>query len=745
MKRTIALGLAAVMVAATLASCGAASSSTPASSTAAPAAGPSGTFTASADGFGGPVSVTLTLENGKITASEIVGDSETASIGGAALETLQQQLVDANSAEIDGVAGATVTSNAVKSAASAALAAANGETAAISYQAGTYTESAMGRNAALTVEVTFSENSIESVNVTDHAETMTVAGVALERIPAQIVEHQTTKVDAVTGATVTCNAIKSAVNAAIEKAGVSPASLPEAYATAGEAIEDTADIIVVGGGGAGMSAATAALQNGASVILIEKTAMLGGNTVVCGGVLNAADADWAAQFDVQTGEVDSLNLFLNMDPETLPEEYRADLITLKGQIKEYLAGDTSKHFDSVEFYTLQTYYYGLRQSLDGDTVYGDYSLVSAMTENAMDTVAWLEGMGMVWQEDVTQAVGGMWRRGHNPSMPKGSEYVAVLEKAITGQGGIVMYETSGESLIQDASGRVVGVNAVKADGTPVTLHANKGVVLATGGYGNNLALVQQTDNYWGNIPDDIGCTNVSGTTGEGMTMATEIGAATTGTEYTQLMAVADPESGDLFTGLLPKSTANYIFVNTDGNRFINECEARDVLAAAAIENGGTFYMIADIDIAEDARWLSNWEEEVERGNTIMADTLEELADKMGYNAEQKANFLKSMENYNSYVDAGSDPECGKTAFDMKVDTAPFFASARKPAIHHTMGGLTINSTANVLDTNGDIIDGLFAAGEVTGGIHAGNRIGGNAVTDAITFGRIAGESAAKAE
>lgn len=744
MKRTIALGLAAVMVAATLASCGAASSST-ASSTAAPAAGPSGTFTASADGFGGPVSVTLTLENGKITASEIVGDSETASIGGAALETLQKQLVDTNSAEIDGVAGATVTSNAVKSAAAAALAAANGETAAISYQAGTYTESTMARNAALTVEVTFSENSIESVNVTDHAETMSIASVALERIPAQIVEHQTTKVDAVTGATVTSNAIKSAVNAAIEKAGVSPASLPEAYATAGEAIEDTADIIVVGGGGAGMSAATAALQNGASVILIEKTSMLGGNTVVCGGVLNAADTEWAAQFGVQTGELEMLKTFQAMDPETLPEEYRADLITLKAQITEYLAGDTSKHFDSVEYYTIQTYYYGLRQNLDGDTIYGDYSLVSTMTENAMDTVAWLEGMGMVWQEDVTQATGGMWRRGHNPSMAKGTEYVAVLEKAITGQGGIVMYETAGKSLIQDESGRVVGVNAVKADGTPVTLHANKGVVLATGGYGNNLALVQQTDNYWGNISDTIGTTNVSGATGEGMTMATEIGAGTTGTEYTQLMALADPDSGDLFTGVLPKSTANYVFVNSEGKRFVNECAARDVLAAAAIENGGTFYMIGDINAAEESRWLTNWEEEVERGNAIMADTLEELADKMGYNAEQKATFLKTIADHNDYVDAGVDPEFGKSAFDLKVENAPFFATARKPAIHHTMGGLTINSTANVLDTNGDIIDGLFAAGEVTGGIHAGNRIGGNAVTDAITFGRIAGESAAKAE
>lgn len=740
MRKPFALVMAAVMMASVLTSCGKAASTSTAASD-----GPSGTYSATADGFGGPVTVTLTLESGKITKCDIVGDSETAEVGGKALSTLEEQIVAANSAEIDGVTGATATSGAVKSAAAAALAQANGSAEAVSYKPGTYTESVMGRNANLTVEVTFSENSIDEVNITDHAETETVAGVALERIPAQIVEKQTTKIDAVTGATVTSNAIKSAVNAAIEEAGASPAALPEAYATAGDPIEETADIIVVGGGGAGMSAATAALQNGASVILIEKTAMLGGNTVVCGGVLNAADEDWASQLDAQTGELDTLKTFQAMDPETFPEEYRDDLRTLQSQITEYLAGDTTKHFDSVEFHTIQTYYYGLRQNLDGETVYGDYDLVSTMTENAMGTVDWLADLGMNWQDEVTQATGGMWRRGHNPSMSKGSEYVSVLEKSITGQGGTIMYETTGKSLIQDSTGRVVGVNAEQADGTKVTLHANKAVILATGGYGNNLKLVQETDNYWGNIPDDIGTTNVSGTTGDGMLMATEIGAGTTGTEYTQLMAIADPDTGDLFTGLIPKSTANYIFVNSEGKRFVNECAARDVLATAAIENGGTFYMIADINIAEDSRWLSNWEEQVERGNTIMADTLEELADKMGYNEEQKANFLKSIEDYNSYVDAGSDPEFGKTAFALKVEEGPFFASARKPAIHHTMGGLSINTSTNVLDTDGNIIEGLYAAGEVTGGIHAGNRVGGNAVTDAITYGRIAGETAATAE
>lgn len=699
------------------------------------------TLTATADGFGGPVTVTLTVNDGTIKECVIEGKDETPTVGGAALEELQAQVVKANGADIDGVAGATITSTAVKSAVDAAL---NGTDGAITFTPGTYTSTQMGRNAGVTVEVTVSEDKIEDVKITDHAETLSVAGVALERVPAQIVENQTTKIDNVTGATVTTNTIKNAVNDCLSQAGVSAASLPEAHATAGEAIEKTADVIIVGAGGAGMSAAVTVLQNGSSAVVIEKTSMAGGNTVVCGGVINAADTEWAAQYDVQTGEEGILKTFADMKVEDFPEEYQATFTTLKGQIDEYLAnGDLTKHFDSVEFHIIQTYYYGLRTSLDGDVIYGDYDLVSTMCENAMPTVDWLETLGVEWQNVVTQATGGMWRRGHNPSMPKGESYVAVLEPMITELGGEIMYETKGTELITDESGKVVGVKAVQADGTEVTLNANKSVILATGGYGQNIDMVIENDNYWGNISREIGCTNVSGEQGEGIVMATAVGAGTTGMEFVQLMAIADPDSGDLFTGLVPQSTANYILINKEGKRFVDDCAPRDVLAKAAIDNGGEFFMIADINIAENSRWLSNWEEQVERGNTIMADTLEELAEKMGFNEEQTANFLASIEEVNKCVDDGVDPVFGKTAFDLKVEEGPFFASPRKPAIHHTMGGLTINENAEVLDTDGNAIEGLFAAGEVVGGIHAGNRVGGNAVSDCLVFGRIAGASASK--
>ncbi|MBQ1493137.1 MAG: FAD-dependent oxidoreductase [Blautia sp.] len=704
-------------------------------------------YTGSAHGMGSDVTCEVTLSDGKVVGLTVDDSGETyQSAGVESIQPLVDAILENGTTEgVEGVSGATLTSNAILTVVNEALAGGKAEAPAeVSFTPGTYTQSAMGRNAMVEVAVTFDEASIQNVEITDHAETEAVASIALERIPESIVENQTTKIDAVTGATVTSNAILSAVNAAIKEAGADPSALPEAYLTAGEAWEDSADVIVVGGGGAGMAATISALEGGSSVILVEKTSMLGGNTVLCGGALNAADTEWASQFDAQTGEDATLEQLISMDEAEIAPEYLDDFHTLQEQVTEYLAGDTSKHFDSVELHTLQTYLHGMRTSLDGDVIYGNYELVSNMTRHAMDTVNWLADLGIQWQDAVTQPVGGMWRRGHNPSMIHGEEYVAVLGKHIEEAGGIVLLETTAKSLISE-DGKVVGVEAEQADGTKVTLHAAKAVILTTGGYANNLAMVQETNNYWPNIPENTGTTNASGMKGEGILMAQEVGAATNGMEFTQLMAVSDPETGDLFTGLLPQSTADYIMVNQEGNRFVNECSARDTLAIAAFDNGGLFYMIADIDIAEDARWLSDWETEVERGNTIMADTLEELADKLGFDETAKANFLQAMENYNSYVDAGEDQEFQKNSLNEKVDNAPFFASPRKPALHHTMGGLTIDTAAHVLNEEGSPIEGLYAAGEVCGGIHAGNRLGGNAVADAFVYGRIAGENASAEE
>jgi len=616
------------------------------------------------------------------------------------------------------------------------------ESSEVVYKAGTYSKTVTGRNASITVETTFSDTAITAINIVDSGETEAVAGKAMEQLPQMIIDAQSTKVDSFTGATITSAAIKSAVNQAIEEAGGDYKSMPEAYVASDEAFNETADVVVVGGGGAGMAAAVAALKEGASVILVEKTSMLGGNTVLCGGAMNAADSEWAAGFASADGENAQLEAITSLDESSIPSEYLEDYHTLQQQVSEYLAGDTSAHFDSVELHTIQTYYHGLRTDLNGETIYGEYDLVTTMTKNAMDTVNWLGELGIQWQDVVTQPVGAMWRRGHNPSMRQGTEYVAVLGELITKLGGTIYYQTAAEELIVDENNKVIGINATMSNGATLTVNANKAVILACGGYGNNLSMVQETNTYWEEIPDDTGTTNASGQTGDGIMMATAIGAGTTGMGFAQFMPVSDPVTGDLFTGLIPQVAANYIFVNGNGNRFVNETSARDTLTQAAIANGGTFYMIADADIAEEARWLTDWEVEVERGNAIMADSLEELAEKLGFDETQTQNFLQAMADYNAHVESGEEDEFGKTNYDKGIYTAPFYATPRKPAIHHTMGGLTIDTGAHVLDTEGNIIAGLYAAGEVTGGIHGGNRLGGNAVADCMTFGKIAGTNAA---
>ncbi len=209
--------------------------------------------------------------------------------------------------------------------------------------------------------------------------------------------------------------------------------------------------------------------------------------------------------------------------------------------------------------------------------------------------------------------------------------------------------------------------------------------------------------------------------------------------FSQMMPVSDPNTGALFSGL-QVPPANFVMVNQAGERFVNEYESRDVLTQAAIDNGGLFYLIADEAIKKTA-YNTNQEKidkQVAAGTLFRADTLADLARQIKVEPD---TLVKTIEAYNHYVDAGKDPDFGKDVFDLKVVQAPFYATPRKPAVHHTMGGLKIDPQTHVLTEDGQIIKGLYAAGEVAGGIHAGNRLGGNSLTDIFTFGRIAGNTA----
>lgn len=606
------------------------------------------------------------------------------------------------------------------------------------YVPGTYKGTAAGRNGDLTVAVTLSNSAIEAVEVVEHKETIGVSNVAVAQIPSAIVENQSLAVDTISGATLTSNAIIEATAAALTAAGADVDTLRKRTIekTAGELIEKTADVVIVGCGGAGLSASIAAAEKGASVIVIEKGDMAGGNTLLSGGAWNAVDPELQGKIETQPGMLDTLNAFLDEDESTYPAGHSETLATLKQQIADYLSGDTTYMFDSIELHIIQCYQGGLRQNLDGEWYYGDYDLIRNLCEKSLDTINWTKSWGIDWTDKISFVYGSLWNRGHSNTSYLGSGYFTYGIPHAQDLGVEIMYCTAGKELIVE-NGKVVGIKAEQKDGTPVVLHARKGVVIATGGYGGSIELIKEYNNYWPSLPDEITTNNAPTITGDGIFMCRNIGANLVGMDFVQLMALSHPvTNGSTGMGGTPNLT---LYVNKEGKRFVNECAARDTVAAAAFaQTDGMFYSIDDVDsVNKTQEEISGW---LAQGYIWKADTIEELAEMIGVDS---AALAETVTTYNSYVTSGVDLDFHKASMTQTIDTAPFYATPHKPNIHHTMGGVQINTNAQVLDTNGNIITGLYAAGEVCGGIHAGNRLGGNAIADALTYGRIAGENAAE--
>lgn len=614
--------------------------------------------------------------------------------------------------------------------------------ASADYTAGTYTGVAAGNNGDIAVEVTFSETEITAIEITSHSETAGISDPAIARIPEAILSSQSLGVDTISGCTMTSKGIIEAVAAAAAQAGADVDALRAVEvlkAEAGETVEKTVDVVVVGAGGAGMAAAAAAAENGATVLVLEKTAAAGGNTLASGLAMNAADPEMLGTMDTLNGQINTLEAVLSYD-EAEFGAFADTLTALKQQIADYLAGDTSKAFDSVEWHIIQTYLGGKRTDVNGNLIEGSYDLISTMCQNSLDTYHWLgETVGIALSDTITSPVGSLWLRGHNFETKQGV-FTSSIDY-VTAHGGEFLYETRAEHLIMDG-GSVRGVTATMTDGTEVVVHADA-VILTTGGFGANEEMVREYNTYWPAIPEGIKTTCVASATGDGIFLALEAGAALVDMGLTQLMPTASAITGQLADGLLVPSQY-YMFVNQEGNRFVNEYAERDTLAFAALsQTGGIFYHIADQDMIPTLQNKATQEDVdamVEKDIMYKADTLEELAALIGCPAE---NLTASVEAYNAYVDAGVDADFGKGVFGTKIQTAPYYAVIEKPSVHHTMGGVRINTNAEAISETGDVIPGLYAAGEVTGGIHAGNRLGGNAIADCMVYGRIAGTNAAK--
>lgn len=653
----------------------------------------------------------------------------------------------------------------------------------------TFTGSSTGMQGPVTVTLSVDGGKITNVELTEISETPSVASVAMERIPQQIVEHQTTTLDTVTGATFASNAIMRAASEAAKAAGLDMDKL-EANAYHAEAGEDEVwdtDLLVVGAGGAGFSAATTAAQEGAEVIMIEKSSVAGGNTLMQGGAFNANDDDAQAETILTEAQKTTLDGYLALKAsdkklhfDAFPE-WKEVLADLQADIKKFYAENEGKTvgkdmpgYDSVELHMWHIYTGGLRQMNDGKWVASDIDLARTLAENALGTYEWcvdslnVEGQyGKGAGESLFTVLGAMWPRTHK--FMTSTPLIDTLTKAAEKEGVKLYTEVAAKSLITDENGKVVGANCEKADGTKVTVNTKKGVILTSGGYGANPKMVKEYDNYWGDdLTDHTLTTNVGTNTGDGIVMAQEIGAGTVGLDVVQLMPSSSPIKGTMTDGIWGDASQQ-IWIDGEGNRFVNEYAERDVLAKAslALDNGIFYIIYAGKDVnengelqgatLEDGLFGTTVQSMVDNGHVWYGSTLKELAENSKTSAGGAAPAFSeealraTIEKYNTYVANQKDDDFGKEVLAGAIDIdaiennpdAGFVISPRKASIHHTMGGVQINTNAEVLDESGNAIDGLWAAGEVTGGIHAGNRLGGNAVADIFTFGHIAGASAAQ--
>lgn len=600
------------------------------------------------------------------------------------------------------------------------------------YSPGTYESEAEGYKDIIKVKVDFDEDEITNIEVVENSESSGIGTVPLEYIPEKIVENQSLGVDKVSGATVTSNALLMAVKDAVKQAGGDVKALEDKEVTRNtEPINDEADVVVVGGGGAGLSAAVSAASEGKSVILVEKAPGLGGNTVRAGGPYNIPDE--ARQKNLEKASESSMEKIKELTKKEAKNDRHQELMDqLAKEIEEY-ENDQSKDylFDSNALHILQTY--------DGGDYVADLSLIEEMVDNGFDTLNWLSENGVEWKEEVTAATGALWSRSHTPVNATGTDYIVANKKKADELGVKFYMNTKAEEIIME-DGRAVGIKGKNED-APVEIKA-KSVILTTGGFGANKEMVNEYDS---SIPDTILTTNSPNITGDGLVMAKEAGAALRDMTEIQIHPLGDPITGGLEGSVRGPGVESYYLINNDGKRFIAEDKRRDEMTAAEFAQAdGEVYLITSqnsgaINDEGITYFAMDVDKLIEQNRVFKADTIEELAEKIGVDPQ---NLKETHDKFNTMVENGEDEEFGRTVFGQKLDQGPFYASPRIPTVHHTMGGVSIDTDAHVLDEDGNPIPGLYAAGEITGGIHGGNRLGGNALLDIHVFGRIAGTNAA---
>ncbi len=610
---------------------------------------------------------------------------------------------------------------------SSSTAASAGSAAESAGVSGEFTGTATGMG-EVSVTVTLTDGVITDCKIVGDSETEGIGSVVIESAVDEIVSGNKGAIDVVTGATITSDAINEALAAALAAAGLDAADFT-GDASAETAAEDRAmdaDIVIVGAGGAGMTAAITAAEAGRSVVIVESQAMVGGNSVRATGGMNAADTPNQDENEFTEAAGVEKTLQTAASEWADHEVITALAATVAEQWAEYQANPVG-YFDSAELMELDT--------LIGGHGINDPALVETLCTNSADAIAWLGEQG-IELTSVGAAGGASVKRIHRPLddeglvISVGSYIIPRLQSKCEELGVEILLNTTANKILTDADGAAVGIEATDKDGATVTVNA-KAVVLASGGFGANLDMVTE---YKPEL-EGFMTTNAAGAQGQGIDMAVAIGAGTVDMDQIQIHPTVEYNSSHLITEGLRGDGA--ILVNTEGKRFIDEVATRDVVSAAEIAQPGSFsWLIIDQDMVDVSSVIQGY---IENGYTFSGETYEELAEAIELDP---AVFAETMNNWNAAVAAGVDEDFGRTSFVDPLDTAPFYAIKVTAGIHHTMGGLTINPQTQVLAGDGTVIDGLYAAGEVTGGVHGGNRLGGTAVADFVVFGRIAGEQAA---
>ncbi len=592
---------------------------------------------------------------------------------------------------------------------------------------GDFTGTAKGFGGDVSVTLTLTDGAITGCTAEGKDETQGVGSEAIAKMPGEIAESGSIAVDGVSGATVTSTAIKEAAAAALTAAGLNPDDYKTAVEKTGSAEDSTveADVVVVGAGGAGMTAAITAAGEGKSVVILESQSMVGGNSVRATGGMNAGKTVY--QDENEFGESAGVEKTLKTAAEKYADNETITALakTVSEQWAAYQANPTG-YFDSVELMELDT--------MIGGKGINDPELVETLCANSADAIDWLDEHGITLH-NVSSFGGASVKRIHRPvnaegkTVSVGSYMIPLLQENCEKAGVKMMLDTTATEILTDANGAAVGVKATGASGETVTVNA-KAVVLASGGFGANLDMVVK---YKPELKGFM-TTNAPGIQGQGIEMAEAIGAATVDMDQIQIHPTVEANTAALITEGLRGDGA--ILINEEGQRFIDEVGTRDVVSAAEIAQTGSYsWLVVDQAMVDASSVIQGY---IKKGYTVTGATYEELGKAMGVDA---AAFAETMEKWNGYVEAKNDPDFGRTSFANPLNTAPYYAVKVTAGVHHTMGGLKINANTEVLNEKGEVIPGLFAAGEVTGGVHGANRLGGNAVADFTVFGRIAGAAA----